>query len=563
MLRSLHIENYALIRQTDIQFVDGFVAITGETGAGKSILLGALSLLLGQRADTSVLADKQRKCVVEAQFDIAELNLQTLLDELDIDYDESLIIRREILPSAKSRAFVNDTPVQLQPLKQLGSQLVDIHSQHETLTLADSHFQLSLLDTIALPTSSNGSKSSTPLSSYQDSFRSYSSLKHQLEQLTAQEAQNRRDADYLQFQFDELLHANLQEEEQSILEEELHRLSHLETVKQQLASVLEACDGENDSALHRLSSSRSQLQKAASFDSRLQPLSERLDSLCIELRDILSSLSDADADLNFSPERLEQLTERLDLIYHLQKKHSVDSVLQLNQLRDSLDLRLQSMASLDEQIQHTMEQVDLAYGQLQQQAEILTSLRHQAALQLEKGILPVLAQLGMGEACLKVDIAPAADFGVLGHDAVRFLFNANRGGELREIARVASGGELSRLMLAIKSMITRRSLLPTIIFDEIDTGVSGNISVAVGGIMQSMAQRMQVIAITHLPQIAAKATQHLKVAKSVEQDDLSPTTISRISQLSPSDRLTEIAVMLSSNPPTPAALQTAQELIQS
>lgn len=553
MLKSLHIENYALIRQTDIRFSNGFVAITGETGAGKSILLGALSLLLGQRADTMVLADKQRKCVVEAEFDIAGLQLEPLLTQLDIDIDDTLLIRREILPSAKSRAFINDTPVQLQPLKELGARLVDIHSQHQTLTLSDSHFQTQLLDTIA-----SHNAELKVLHSYQASYKTYASLKRQLEQLTADEAQNRRDADYLQFQFDELQRAALQPDEQSQLEDELHRLSHVETIKQLLSSINQACNSESDdSALLRLTSSRSQLQKAASYDAELQPLSERFDSLCIELRDILDTLADADGRLNFSPERLQQITDRLDLIYRLQKKHGLESVEALLELQASLDSRLQSFGTLDEQIQRTMEEVDRAYGILQQQADALTAQRLQAAQQLQQGILPVLAQLGMAEARLQVSITPAAEFGPMGHDIVRFLFNANRGGEFREISKVASGGELSRLMLAIKSMVTQRSLLPTIIFDEIDSGVSGNISVAVGQIMQSMAQHMQVIAITHLPQIAAKAHQHLKVSKSLETD----TTISRIAALSSADRLTEIAVMLSSNPPTAAALQTAQELM--
>lgn len=551
MLKKLHIENYALIQQSDIDFDNGFVAITGETGAGKSIMLGALGLLLGQRADTQVLSDKDRKCVVEAVFDIAGLGLQPLFEEYDADYDDTLVLRREILPSAKSRAFVNDTPANLQFLKELGPHILDIHSQYQTLTLSDSLFQTQLLDSFT---------TSDLLENYQSLFRQYTSLKRQLESLTSQDAENKKVLDYNRFLFDELHSAKLQPDEQSELEAESELLSHTGTIKEGLSMVASLCDGDSateDSAVLRLNASRSALSRITDFHPDIESLYQRLDSCLIELQDILSEITSLDDKLQFSPERQLLVNERLDLIYRLQKKHNVDSVESLLQIQSQLDAQLQEADTLDDRIHEVMEQVDAVFSQLQKAADKLTESRRQAASVLEQQLLPIMGQLGMPLARIVVDIAPAADYTLLGHDSVQFLFNANQGGVLRPIADVASGGEMSRIMLSIKSVVTQRNLLPTIIFDEIDSGVSGDISVAVGQIMRSMAQHMQVIAISHLPQLAAKASQHLKVAKALEDD----RTVSRIRQLSPDDRITEIAIMLSSNPPTASALQTARELM--
>lgn len=551
MLKTLHIENYALIQQTDISFDGGLVVITGETGAGKSILLGALGLLLGQRADTQVLSDKEHKCVVEASFDISGLGLQPLFEQYDADYDDQLILRREILPSAKSRAFVNDSPANLQFLKELGPHILDIHSQYQTLTLTESLFQTQLLDSF-----SDG----TLLSNYQALYRQYGTLKRQLEQLTAQDAENNKVLDYNRFLFEELHSANLQPDEQQALEEEAHLLEHTGAIKEALGTVAALCDGggeSDDSAVARLVAARAALTHVTSFHPDILTLHQRLDSTLIELQDILSDVASLDDRLQFSPQQQEQVSERLDLIYRLQKKHGVDSIPALLDIQQRLDQQLQAAEGLDDRIREVMEQVDAVFAQMQQAADRVTAARAKAARQLEQQLLPVLAQVGMASAKVVVEITPAADFNSLGHDNVRLLFNANQGGALRPLAEVASGGELSRLMLAVKSVVTQRSLLPTIIFDEIDSGVSGDISVAVGNIMRRMAQHMQVIAISHLPQIAAKARQHLKVAKALEDD----RTISRIRQLDPDQRVTEIAVMLSSNPPTPAALQTARELM--
>lgn len=553
MLKSLHIENYALIRETDIDFASGFVTITGETGAGKSIMLGALGLLLGQRADTQVLSDKDRKCVVEAVFDVTGLGLQPLFEEQDVDYDDNLILRREILPSSKSRAFVNDSPAGLQFLKELAPHLIDIHSQHQTLTLTESTFQTRLLDTLAVD---------SPLEQYQKAYRQYAELKRKLESLMESDAQSRKDHDYNQFLFQELSSAKLRAGEQEELEEESRLLEHTESIKQALGAVMALCDSDaEDCVMTRLFTSRAQLAHVVSCHTAVEQLHARIDSCIIELRDVLAEVSDLDERLQFSPERQQQVEERLDLIYSLQKKHGVSDIASLLAIQQRLDEQLQLSSGLDEQIRQTMERVDEAFARLGSQAELLTASRRRSAQLLEEQVLPVLAQLGMAESQLQVEIAPATDFGPMGHDSVRLLFNANRGGALRPLAEVASGGELSRLMLAVKSLVTRQSLLPTIIFDEIDTGVSGDISVAVGRIMCRMADSMQVIAITHLPQIAAKAAQHLKVAKAVETDADMGRTISRIRQLQADERVTEIAVMLSSNPPTQAALQTAKELM--
>ena len=581
MLTHLHIENYALIRETDIAFGPSFVAITGETGAGKSILLGALGLLLGQRADSAVLADKERKCIVEARFDIGGLGLQPLFDEADVDYDDLLLLRREITPAGKSRAFVNDTPVQLPFLKALAPHIIDIHSQHETLTLADSAFRLTLLDRLLKapkdPKDLKDPKDPKDLKdlkgAYQAAYHAYTALKRDLEVLTGEEAQQRREQDFLQYQYDELAAANLgpaaladgESDEQTLLEQESQLLAHAEAVREGLATAAAVLDDDSENAvLARLRAAKGALCHIAPYHPDAQALLERLESAFIELDDINDELQRTADGVTYSPERQQQVDDRLALLYRLEKKHGVESVTALAALRDDLDRRLQSISTLDARIQALMEQVDQAYQVLQAAAEELTAARRLAGRELTKNILPVLHALGMPEARFEVEVAPAASYGPTGHDSVMFLFNANRGGELRDLAKVASGGELSRLMLAIKASQAPQDLKglkdtgPTLIFDEIDTGVSGDISVAVGKMMSSMSERTQVVAITHLPQIAARATQHLKVYK----ENTEERTVSRIRELAPADRITEVATMLSSDPPTPAALQTAKELME-
>lgn len=552
MLTSLHIENYALIRESDIHFAGGFVAITGETGAGKSILLGALTLLLGGRADCAVLADKNRKCVVEAVFDIRELALAPQLADSDIDIDEDglLILRREILPTGRSRAFANDSPVPLRFLADMASRLVDIHSQNQNTQLADALFRLGLLDSLSDATIS---------ARYREAYEHYSTLKHELERLTAEEAESRREQDYLQFQYDELAEAHLVTDEQSALEQEQQLLEHAESIREGLYEAAALLDGdENQSVLVRLRDAKNALMHIASFLPVADALLQRLNSSLIELDDINSELQHQSSQVSYDPARQQEVDERLALLYRLEKKHGVDDEEALIALRDDLDRRLQGIATQGERIQALMEEVDKAYTTMQSEAATLTEARQQAAATLSEGILPTLHALGMPEARFRVTITPAASYTPEGHDNASFLFTANRGGEMSDMARVASGGEMSRLMLAVKSMVNSRRLIPTVIFDEIDTGVSGDISVSVADTMCHMAATMQVVAITHLPQIAARANQHLKVYKEVEDD----STVSRLRELCTDERVTEIAVMLSSDPPTPAALQTARELMK-
>ena len=550
MLHSLHIENYALIQQSDITFDGGFVAITGETGAGKSILLGALGLLVGQRADSKVLQDPQHKCIVEAQFHLSGASLKPLFEAGDVDYndDGTLIVRRELLPSGKSRAFVNDTPVPVAFLKTIGERLIDIHSQHATLLLANSGFQTALLDTLA--------DNRTQLEPYQQCYHRYSTLKQQLEQLTAEEQQRRKEHDYNQFLYDELQQAALDRDEQENLEQEAHLLANAENIKGAISQALSLTDDEEGGALPRLNACKSLIGKVSDCHKELETLYQRLDSSLIELRDIVSSLEHLDESIIFSPERQQQIDERLDLIYRLQKKHAVGSIAELLAIQEQLDRQLSLSGDIDRQIQQVMEAVDEAYKELQQRAVALTKSRKEAATRLDAQLLPLLADLGMPHAKIEVAIT-AANYGPNGADHVTILFNANKGGQLRELASVASGGEMSRLMLALKALTARAGLLPTVIFDEIDAGISGDISVKVGRIMQQMADTMQVIAITHLPQIAARASQHFKVYKTSD----AALTASNIRLLDRSERQHEIAVMLSAEPPTPAALQTAKELM--
>ncbi len=558
MLTALHIENYALIRQSDILFDGGFVAITGETGAGKSIMLGALSLLLGQRADTGVLLDPTRKCIVEASFNLSGQTLdavQPLFVDNDVDgtTDGSLIIRREILPSAKSRAFVNDTPVPLAFLKELGAHIVDIHSQHETLLLGDSSFRISLLDSMSRGMTADGSV----LHNYQEAYQQYVALKRKLELLMAEDAKNRKDLDYNQFLFDELHQAQLHEGEQAELEEESKLLANAEGIQQALGQVSQLCDGDEEGVMQRLNYCKSLVAKVSPCHKEIEVLGGRLDSAFIELRDIVDSFDTLAESINYSPERQQLVDERLDLIYRLQKKHNVDDVAALLAIQRQLDEMLSQVSGADQEIKETMEAVDKAFALLQQCGEQLTAQRKAAAARLEERIAPLLADLGMANAQLKAEVSAASEYGPLGNDRISLLFNANRGGQLRDLAKVASGGEMSRLMLAIKALTAEATLLPTVIFDEIDTGISGDISMKVGRIMQRMAQTMQVVAITHLPQIAARAAQHYKVYKSDEEG----ATTSRIRMLADNERCHEIAVMLSADPPTEAALLTAGELM--
>ena len=549
MLQHLTIENYALIKSVDINFANGFTTITGETGSGKSIILGALGLLLGQRADVQVLFEKDRKCVVEATFDIKGLDLMSFFDDNDLDYDDTLLLRREIQPSGKSRAFVNDTPASLQVMKELGGYILDIHSQHQTLTLKNSDFQLSLLDVMC---SSQDCKNS-----YKQEYNIYKKLKAELHTLEEQERKEKADFDYHQFLFNELQQVQLQDGEQEQLEQEQKLLANAESIKSNLMAVIVACDDSDDAVVSRLQSCKSLLSKVAAYHSSIGELYNRFDSCLIELRDILSEIETIDSEIQYSPQRQEEVTQRLDAIYRLQTKHGVNTIAELLEVQNSLDDKLQMVSSLDGRIEEARKALSLSEKKLNALATQLTALRKEAATLLQKQIQPILSDLGMKDAEFRVEISQTAGFMPTGCDEVAFMFNANKGGELREIGKVISGGELSRVMLAIKSLITSNSLLPTIIFDEIDTGVSGEISSKVGSIMKRMSATTQVFAITHLPQIAAKADSHLKVYKKVEAD----RTLSQMISLTGNDRVEEIAKMLSADKVTDSALATARELM--
>lgn len=549
MLRQLSIENYALIRSLQITFNEGFTAITGETGAGKSIILGALGLLAGQRADTQVLSDKNKKCVIEAVFGIETLGLKKFFDDNDLDYDDNVLIRREILPTAKTRAFINDTPVSLQQLRDFGTKVLDIHSQNQTLTLLNADFQMRFVDTLA--------GNEKLLKEYSALYGGYVQAKNELSQLRAELQQNRRDKDYNQFLYDELDKAQLAENEQEELEQELNLLNHTETIKQTFGEVLETADRQDDAAIARLQSAKSQLSKIVSYYPEVEELYNRLESSIIELRDIFSEIESLDENLSYSLERQQYVSQRLDTIYNLQSKHSVSTVAELLEIKSQLSDKLLAVTDLDERINKLEKQISETESRLRQMAGVLSERRHKTSLQIESELLPTLAELGMKDAQIVVELTPTENLLSNGTDAVRLLFNANRGGELREVGKVISGGELSRLMLALKSLIVKTNLLPTIIFDEIDTGVSGTIAVAMANIMQKMSQNTQVVAITHLPQVAGKAKTQFKVYK--ESDEVSTQTSMR--QLTEEQRVEEIATMLSSEKLTASAIETAKQLM--
>lgn len=549
MLRQLSIENYALIRSLQITFNEGFTAVTGETGAGKSIILGALGLLVGQRADTQVLQDKERKCVIEAVFDIGGLGLEKFFADNDLDYDTNVLIRREILPTAKTRAFINDTPVSLQIMRDFGNMVVDIHSQNQTLTLLNPDFQMRFVDTLA--------DNAELLKKYASEFAVFQKVKSDLTRLREELQQSRRDKDYNQFLFDELEKAKLTENEQEDLEQELNLLNNTETIKQTFGEILESADRQDDAAIPRLMSAKSQLSKITAYYPHAEELFQRLDSCVIELRDIFSEIENLNENLTYSFDRQQYVSQRLDLIYNLQSKHGVSSVSELLVIMSQLNDKLQSSNDLSEKIQALEKRLAETESHLQDLANELSSKRHRAAQQLEQEVLPLLADLGMKDAQIKVQLSTCENFQPDGTDAITLLFNANKGGELREVGKVISGGELSRLMLAIKSLIVKAKMLPTLIFDEIDTGVSGSIAVQMANIMKRMSQNAQVLAITHLPQVAAKAQCHYKVYK--QSDDTSTQT--SMCRLTEEQRVEEIAKMLSSEKLTASAIETAKQLM--
>lgn len=549
MLQNLFIENYALIEKLDIQFPKGFSVITGETGAGKSIMLGALSLILGARADSKVLKDENKKCIIEGSFAIGNYKLEHFFAENDLDYEVYSILRREISPSGKSRAFINDTPVTLTILKQLGDRLVNIHSQHETITLNDANFQLAVVDSYA--------GIDNELKKYQEKYLKYKKHVLELHDLKDIDSKTKIDMDYVQFQFDELEKANLQIDEQQQLEEELKLLSHAEEIKIAMVEASEKLENSEINALDLLFDIEKSITKIAEFHPSAKEISERLSSTLIELKDLSSELNLIGEEVNLDPLKLSEINERLDLIYHLQQKHRVQTIDELIKFRDGLDKQLQSINSIDEQIDALSKIIAIEEDALNTLALSLSDARRKSSSAIEESIVAKLKQLGMPDARFSVLMEPAPELTKEGIDKVKFLFNANKGSALNEISRIASGGELSRLMLAIKSMISTQQLLPTIVFDEIDMGVSGEVAAKVGEILFEMTQNMQVITITHLPQIAGKGESHFRVYK----DNKGDSTQSIIKKLSEDERVFEIAKMMSGSEVTDSAIENARVLL--
>jgi len=551
MLGRLTIENYALIHRLEIEFSPGFSVITGETGAGKSIILGALALILGQRADSNVLMDKAHKCIIEGVFMIKDYALETFFNTNDLDYEETVILRREINAQGKSRAFINDTPVTLSLLKNLGDQLVNVHSQNSITTLNDSNFQLAVLD--------NYTGQFEKVIDFRHGFQRLMLKKNELEALIHLNSKTREERDYLNFLFNEFNQARLQSGEQEELEQRLKILTHAEEIKTRLFQSTEIISRGEENILLRLAEVIHNVSAIAKFREDIDELQGRLQSNLIDIKDIAGNIEKIGEHISFDASEIEIITLRLDQIYQLQKKHHVNSIDELLLIRQSIENKLLEGDSLDEKINQFQTLIHGSEESLKADASILSKARNKAIYNFEKEIVAISAMLGMNNASFKIECIPLPLLTRDGLDKIRFLFSANKGIVPDDITKIASGGELSRLMLGIKSMVSRKNLLPTIIFDEIDNGVSGEIAGKIGSILKKMAQNMQVIVITHLPQIAGKGDWQYKVYKTEEQGH----TRSYIKHLSSTERVEEIAKMLSDERVSASAFQTAKELLES
>jgi DNA repair protein RecN (Recombination protein N) len=550
MLQSLTIQNYALISQLEIDFPSGFSVITGETGAGKSIILGALSLILGQRADAKSIKQNEDKCLIEGVFDISSYHLESFFTEKDLEYDaRTCILRREIWSSGKSRAFINDSPAGLNDLKELGAFLIDIHSQHQNLLLADNHFQLQALDVLA--------KNKDLKNEYHSAYKAYISINKQLKELKEKITNQKTEEDYIRFQFQQLDEARLQTGEQSALEQESETLTHVEEIKSGLFRIGQLLSSDENGIVSSLKEALTQAQNLQKIYPVSNEISERIQIAYIDLKDLAMEINAKQESLEFKPERLEEVNTRLDLIYTLQQKHRLDSVEELIALRDNLDAQIRAIENCDEALEKLEKVMAAAYKIVLQQGESLSKTRKEAAQLLEKQLTAKISILGMPNMRFSAQLSPKAQPDSTGKDEVVYLFSANKNGELKPVAQTASGGEISRLMLGIKALIAGTMALPTIIFDEIDTGVSGEIADKMGDIMHQMGDIMQVITISHLPQIAAKGKTQFRVYKE-ENNNLAET---RIRQLSEDGRIKEIAQMLSGAKLTEAAIENAKELL--
>lgn len=550
MLRSLYIQNYALIEKLDIDFSRGFSVITGETGAGKSIILGAIGLLLGQRADVKSIRQGASKCVIEARFEIASYGMQSFFEENELEYEDECILRREVYASGKSRAFINDTPASLVQMKELGEQLIDVHSQHQNLLLNKEGFQLNVLDILA--------HNEEILTTYQSYYREWKRLREELEELIAHAGQDRADEDYIRFQLEQLEEARLVDGEQEELEQEAETLSHAEEIKAGLFRADHLMVSDEDGLLTGLKECLDTMLDLQKVYPSAGELAERLESSYIELKDISQEISGKEEEIEFNPARLEEVNDRLNLIYTLQQKHRVSTVSELLALTEDYAAKLSNITSSDEQIEEMKARCEALYNKVKKQAAVLTKTRVVAAREVEKQMAARLIPLGMPNVRFLVEIGMRKEPGAHGVDTVNFLFSANKNGTLQNISSVASGGEIARVMLSVKAMIAGAVKLPTIVFDEIDTGVSGEIADRMADIMQEMGARdRQVISITHLPQIAARGKAHYKVYK----QDSDTETNSHIRLLTDTERVEELAHMLSGATLTEAALNNAKALL--
>ncbi|WP_405382424.1 DNA repair protein RecN [Maribacter sp. LLG6340-A2] len=549
MLSTLSITNYALIDSLEVSFDKGFTVITGETGAGKSILLGGLSLVLGKRADLSSLRVKDQKCIIEGTFKIEPYGLQNFFQENDLDYEESTVIRREILPSGKSRAFVNDTPVTLGVLTVLGENLIDIHSQHQTMQLTENEFQLKLVDALA-----NNQKR---LAAYVKGLKAYRKAQAELERMTEMQVNANKEQDYNTFLLSELEKAPLKEGILESLEEEYEQLNNVEMIMEQLSKGDQLFNDEQMGVLPLVTDMRQSLSKLVDFGSNYKELFQRVQSVLIELDDINTELQHIQEGVEPNPEALEQVSEKLQLLYSLFKKHNVNDVSELIQIKNNLADKVFETAHLDEKIALKTREVQDMRSTLEEQAVVLREKRKEIIPELKSRLGANLAQLGMPSASFQIDLSATDEFTTTGMDELHFLFTANRGGNYGDLKKVASGGELSRIMLVIKAILAKYEKLPTIMFDEIDTGVSGEISDKMADIMKEMSSDLQVFSITHLPQVASKGNHHFKVFKTEGEE----RTMTNLKKLSEDERVVELAHMLSGKDVSDSALAHAKQLL--
>ena len=551
MLQQLYIKNFTLIDELDIELHPGFSVITGETGAGKSIMLGAIGLLLGQRADSKSIKQGADRCVIEAHFDLSRYDLKPFFDENDIEYDDhDTIIRRELTAAGKSRAFINDTPVALTMLKELGDQLMAVHSQHQNLLLNKQDFQLNVVDILA-----NDSKE---LEDYQQCFANYQQKTKELNQLREEIERNKQNADFLQFQYDELEAAQLAEGEQEELEQQSETMSHAEDIKTALYEADNALNGDESGVVSQVKSAYNALNGISKVMPKTAELTERLDSCRIELKDIADEVSQLLERTDFNPAELDNINNRLDRLYELEKKYHVETVEELIQQRDDLKLKLSHIENSDEAVSEMEKEVAKLRSLCAQRAETISTMRRATADNMRSQLAQRLEQLGMPHARFDVSITKT-ELGKNGQDSISFLFSANTSTPLQPVSQVASGGEIARVMLSLKAMISGAVKLPTIIFDEIDTGVSGKIAEKMAQIMQEMGRtERQVISITHLPQIAALGSHHYRVSK----EETKNGTVSHMTELNNEERITEIAQMLSGSDISDAAIQNAKELLK-